>query len=71
MNHLDGRDELLDFFGVSDGFDITWLHAVNNPLLLDKALSSNIMMLEADVLMRNNVVNGTPVMAHPRASTVT
>ena len=23
------------------------------------------MMLEADVLMRNNNVNGTPVMAHP------
>lgn len=23
------------------------------------------MMLEADVLMRNNIVNGTPVMAHP------
>lgn len=53
------------FFGVTDGLDITWLHATNSPEKLEQGLSGDIMMLEADVLMRNNMVNGTPVMAHP------
>lgn len=63
--HLDSRSQFLDFFQVTDGADITWLHAVNSPVKLKEGLSSNIMMFEADVLMRNNQVNGTPVMAHP------
>lgn len=36
--------------------DITWLHAVNSPDKLEEGHSSNIMMFEADVLMRNNQV---------------
>lgn len=61
------QDDILAFFGVSDGMDITWSHAVNSPELLEQALSGDTMMLEADVLMRNNMVSGTPVMAHPPA----
>ena len=65
IHHQDVRDDILAFFGVRDGLNITWLHAVNSPEKLVQGLSGDIMMLEADVLMRNNMVNGTPVMAHP------
>ncbi|KAL9951105.1 hypothetical protein ACROYT_G043708 [Oculina patagonica] len=66
-HHQDAKDDFLAFFGVTDGLDITWLHATNSPEKLEQGLSGDIMMLEADVLMRNNMVNGTPVMAHPQA----
>lgn len=36
--------------------NITWLHAVNSPDKLEEGLSSDIMMFEADVLMRKNQV---------------
>lgn len=65
IHHQDARDDILAFFGVRDALDITWLHAVNSPEKLEQGLLGDIMMLEADVLMRNNIVNGTPVMAHP------
>ena len=61
------QDDILKFFEVTDGNDVTWLHAVNSPELLEQGLSGKTMMLEADVLMRNNMVDGTPVMAHPPA----
>jgi len=65
IHHQDARDDILAFFGVRDALDITWLHAVNSPEKLEQGLLGDIMMLEADVLMRNNIVNGTPVMEHP------
>ncbi|KAJ7386407.1 hypothetical protein OS493_008531 [Desmophyllum pertusum] len=64
-HHQDARDDILAFFKLRDALDITWLHAVNSPERLQQGLSGETMMLEADVLMRNNMVNGTPVMAHP------
>ena len=67
IHHQDARNGFLAFFGVTDGLDITWLHATNSPKKLEQGLSGDTMMLEADVLMRNNMVNGTPVMAHPPA----
>ena len=65
IHRQDARDDILAFFGVRDALDITWLHAVNSPEKLEQGLSGDTMMLEADVLMRNNIVHGTPVMAHP------
>lgn len=47
---------------------VTWAHAVNSKTDLDEALSSQVMMLEADVLMgKLNGDNTTtlPIMAHP------
>lgn len=61
------QDDILKFFEVTDGIDVTWLHAVNSPELLEQGLSGKTMMLDADVLMRNNMVDGNPVMAHPPA----
>ena len=54
--HQDARDDILAFFEVRDALDITWLHAVNSPSKLKEGLTGDIMMLEADVLMRNNLV---------------
>ena len=51
------QDDILKFFEVTDGNDVTWLHAVNSPELLEQGLSGKTMMLEADVLMRNNMVD--------------
>ena len=57
----DTMDEFMRFFNVSDVSDVTWSHAVNSQAKLQQALSSDTMMLEADVLMRDE----TPIMAHP------
>lgn len=54
--HQDARDDILTWFKVRDALDISWLHAVNSPTKLERGLSGEIMMLEADVLMRNNQV---------------
>ena len=54
--HQDARDDILTWFKVRDALDISWLHAVNSPTKLEQGLSGEIMMLEADVLMRNNQV---------------
>ena len=54
--HQDARDDILTWFKVRDALDISWLHAVNSPKKLEQGLSGEIMMLEADVLMRNNQV---------------
>ncbi|XP_022911142.1 protein FAM151A isoform X1 [Onthophagus taurus] len=61
------------FFGVNGNLtQISWSHAVNTRMLLNQALSSNIKMIEADVVI--GTVNGTnftniPIMAHPPANT--
>lgn len=50
---------------------VTWLHAVNSRKLLDEALSSRVMMLEADVIygkiIGNNSLGDVPIMGHPPA----
>lgn len=51
---------------------ITWKHAVNNKALLNSSLASNVMMLEADVVLGNLQSNATklmPIMAHPPNTT--
>lgn len=32
------QDDILKFFEVTDGIDVTWLHAVNSPELLEQGL---------------------------------
>ncbi|VVD05293.1 unnamed protein product [Leptidea sinapis] len=51
---------------------VTWAHAVNNKTYLEAALSSEISMLEADIVLGQ--INGKsgppiPIMAHPPAAT--
>ncbi|XP_050668771.1 protein FAM151A isoform X2 [Leptidea sinapis] len=51
---------------------VTWAHAVNNKIYLEAALSSEISMLEADIVLGQ--INGKsgppiPIMAHPPAAT--
>ncbi|XP_046941085.1 protein FAM151A [Lynx rufus] len=53
-----------------DGLLVTWYHAANSQKEMGAALSSNAMVLEADVTVEGlNTVNetGVPVMAHPPA----
>uniref|UniRef100_A0A8C9JEK8 Protein FAM151A n=1 Tax=Panthera tigris altaica TaxID=74533 RepID=A0A8C9JEK8_PANTA len=53
-----------------DGLLVTWYHAANSQKEMGAALSSNAMVLEADVTIEGlNTVNetGVPVMAHPPA----
>ncbi|XP_023289849.1 protein FAM151A isoform X2 [Orussus abietinus] len=52
---------------------VTWAHAVNSQKKLDDALQSDIMMLEADVIvgtLNTSGVNATdiPIMGHPPAN---
>lgn len=55
----------LKYFKKRDAKDITWAHAVNSQDKLKKYLGTDIMMFEADVLMRFNQNNTEPIMAHP------
>ncbi|CAH1793756.1 unnamed protein product, partial [Owenia fusiformis] len=51
-----------------DGVKVTWAHAANSKQQLKNALNSEVMMLEADVLLRGQgTANQTdiPIMAHP------
>ncbi|XP_043114690.1 protein FAM151A [Puntigrus tetrazona] len=51
-----------------DGLYATWYHAANNKSEMNKALNSNVMILEADVNVKgHNTANETniPIMAHP------
>ncbi|XP_074076422.1 protein FAM151A [Macrotis lagotis] len=53
-----------------DGLLVTWHHAANNRSQMEAALSSDVMVLEADVTVEGlNTVNetGVPIMAHPPA----
>ena len=54
---------ILKFFDLTDGLELSWAHAVNSPTKLEEALSGKTMMLEADVLLRP--ADGMPIMAHP------
>lgn len=54
---------VLKFFDLTDGLELSWAHAVNSQLKLKAAFSGNSMMLEADVLLHPK--DGTPLMAHP------
>ncbi|CAH0750518.1 unnamed protein product [Diatraea saccharalis] len=51
---------------------VTWAHAVNDKAYLEKALASDVSMLEADIVLGH--ITGKdgppiPVMAHPPATT--
>jgi hypothetical protein len=52
---------------------VTWDHAVNSQALMDAALNSTVMMLEADILMGTKIGSNAsiliPIMAHPPANT--
>ncbi|TRY87537.1 hypothetical protein DNTS_007092 [Danionella cerebrum] len=51
-----------------DGLYATWYHSANSKSEMNKALNSEVMILEADVnLQGHNTVNQTniPIMAHP------
>ncbi|KAM5160475.1 protein FAM151A [Callospermophilus lateralis] len=53
-----------------DGLSVTWYHAANSQEEMKAALSSNTMVLEADVTVHGlNTANetGVPIMAHPPA----
>ncbi|KAG3283240.1 hypothetical protein H1C71_033761 [Ictidomys tridecemlineatus] len=53
-----------------DGLSVTWYHAANSQKEMKAALSSNAMVLEADVTVHGlNTANetGVPIMAHPPA----
>ena len=54
---------VLKFFDLTDGLELSWAHAVNSQLKLKEALSGKSMMLEADILLCPE--DGTPIMAHP------
>ena len=59
---------LLAYFGISDGINMKWAHAVNSKAKLSKSLfDTAIMFLEADVLM--DPIAGVPIMAHPPDNT--
>jgi hypothetical protein len=64
--------DINDFFPDIHGnlTKITWAHAVNNKTYLASALSSPVMMLEADVIYGK--INGSgesiPIMGHPPAT---
>ncbi|CAH1775871.1 unnamed protein product, partial [Owenia fusiformis] len=51
-----------------DGSKITWAHAVNSKSKLDDAVKSDVMMMEADILLRGQDTDQqqlVPIMAHP------
>ena len=69
VHRRDGRNELIDFFNLTDSLNVTWMHATNNPEKLQEGLTGDTyMMLEADVLTKHNLPNGEPIMAHPPAT---
>lgn len=59
------EDPTLEYFSLSDAYDVTWMHAANSMSTLNKSLSSSLNMIEADVLMRHNRSDTEPIMAHP------
>jgi hypothetical protein len=53
---------LYEYFGVEDGSEIKWSHAVNDRATLRRALNSTTNMIEADVILSST---GELIMAHP------
>jgi hypothetical protein len=58
----------LEYFNKTNAKDITWAHAVNSQNKLKEFLKTDILMFEADVIMRYNRNVTEPVMAHPPAN---
>ncbi|XP_056388157.1 protein FAM151A [Hyla sarda] len=51
-----------------DGLHVTWYHAANNKSQMQEALSSGVMVLEADVNVEGHATpneTNIPIMAHP------
>ncbi|XP_064639693.1 protein FAM151A-like isoform X2 [Lineus longissimus] len=64
---------LLNYFPLKsrDALGITWAHAANSKAEVSKALKSDVLMLEADIIVRGRgTANETtvPIMAHPPAT---
>ena len=53
INNFDSSVDILEYFDLSDGIEVTWAHAVNSQKKLKDALASQ-MMLEADIMFRWN-----------------
>ena len=56
--------DILDYFGLDDGIDVTWYHAANSHQKLDEALETT-MMIEGDITLRwaghpNQVISHSP-----------
>ena len=43
--------DILGYFGLDDGLDVTWYHAANSHEKLDEALGTT-MMIEGDITLR-------------------
>ncbi|KAG5895535.1 hypothetical protein JTB14_010679 [Gonioctena quinquepunctata] len=74
LNEMSSAENITSFFPEVKGnlTRVTWAHAVNNLTLLTSTLNnSNIMMIEADVVLGK--LNGNeaiiPIMAHPPKNT--
>ncbi|KAK2901194.1 hypothetical protein Q8A67_009309 [Cirrhinus molitorella] len=74
MEHFPSDGDMLDFLTQigeiqeKDGLYATWYHAANNKSEMNKALNSDVMILEADINVQgHNTANETniPIMAHP------
>ena len=56
--------DILGYFGLDDGLDVTWYHAANSHEKLDEALETT-MMIEGDITLRwvgppNQVISHSP-----------
>ncbi|KAG9488044.1 hypothetical protein GDO78_007705 [Eleutherodactylus coqui] len=56
-----------DLIKSKDGLEIIWDHATNSKEKLQRALQSDVHMIEADILLRG-VGDKEPIMAHPPAT---
>uniref|UniRef100_A0A4X2KBU1 Protein FAM151A n=1 Tax=Vombatus ursinus TaxID=29139 RepID=A0A4X2KBU1_VOMUR len=72
----EGNGDMMDYLlsnghiSHKDGLLVTWYHAANSRSEMEAALSSDVMVLEADVNVEGlNTDNetGVPIMAHPPA----
>ncbi|XP_069818961.1 protein FAM151B [Dendropsophus ebraccatus] len=67
------NENILDYFlskdriKARDGIEILWEHATNSKEKLQKALQSDVHMIEADILLRGTG-DKEPIMAHPPAT---
>ncbi|XP_069837792.1 protein FAM151A [Dendropsophus ebraccatus] len=64
LDYLQSRGEI----AARDGLLVTWYHAANNKSQMQEALSSAIMVLEADVNVQGHATpneTNIPIMAHP------
>jgi len=62
------ENPILSYYGITDGIDVKWAHAVNSKYGVKKSINDDsVMFLEADVVF--DPINNIPIMAHPPATT--